>query len=216
MKKEKSPETPSHCVLGVASITRIRSFLEDSVNLPNPIDYPEHVPHFERWLARWQSEFGYSVDSVSRSAPREALALLAPILRTILRRLWAETDERQRTWYCFRLRDAGRGMIRRLEGWDGWYDCEQDWVSVRTVQKLTDEALLDVPALTLFEVAVYWAQLNAKAMLVCANPGCPAPYFFRAEKGQTHCSATCGDEARREAKRQWWRKNRGASRKLHC
>ena len=71
------------------------------------------------------------------------------------------------------------------------------------------DLLEDVPRISPFEAAVYWLQINQKLMVYCEGPVCPAPYFFRAEKGQKYCSPECADPARREAKLKWWNENRG-------
>jgi hypothetical protein len=140
--------------------------------------------------------------------PREELELFAPVVRTTLCRLWKERDARQRDWYCYRLRDAHRQMVRHLEGWHE----NPIWGGVKTPEKLLDYALQEVPRISPFEAAIYWLQLNPGLMLHCGNPLCEAPYFFRAEnaKKQTYCSPECADPARREAKLKWWKANRSA------
>ena len=125
-----SPGNATNRVLGILTVAEIKAFLMDCANLPNPIDYPDHRPHFERWLKRWQRLFRYKaevevqVDAEDRTedsyakwepvqVPREQLELFAPIVRTTLCRVWGERDARQRDWYCYRLRDAHRQMVRR-------------------------------------------------------------------------------------------------------
>jgi hypothetical protein len=45
---------------------------------------------------------------------------------------------------------------------------------------------------------------------ICANPSCPNPYFIRKRKTQKYCEAgPCVDQAQREQKRKWWKRNRG-------
>jgi len=138
--------------------------------------------------------------------PSEQLELFAPVVRTTLCRLWVEKDARQRDWFCYRLRDAHRQMVRYLEGW------EEDtlWGGADTPKRLTDYALQDVPRISPFEASIYWLQLNHTKMLRCANPLCEAPYFFRPEKSkrQTYCSPECADPARKGAKLKWWNENR--------
>jgi hypothetical protein len=41
----------------------------------------------------------------------------------------------------------------------------------------------------------------------CANPECPAPYFFVKRKNQRYCSEICAAPAQRELKRKWWAKH---------
>ena len=141
-----------------------------------------------------------------RQVPKEHLELFAVIVRTTLRRLWTEQDTRQRDWYCYRLRDVHRQMIRHLEGWLE----KTEWGSMDTPQRQLDYVLQQVPEVSPLEAAVYWLQINHTLMLHCANPLCEAPYFFKAEtaKRQVHCSPECADLARRAAKLKWWNENR--------
>jgi hypothetical protein len=206
--KPKSPEKQRDQVLGGMSTERIKAFLLDSVNLANPIDYPDHVPYFERWLKRWESLFTYSVEAeagkwIKLPIPPDDLKILAPVLRTTLCRMWSEPDSRQRDWYCYRLRDTHRQMVRNLEGWD----VEVYWGSAKTVQRLVDYALQEVPRNSPFEAAIYWAQNNQKLMLRCVNTMCAAPYFFRSEKGQKFCSQDCADSGRKKSKSRWWKES---------
>lgn len=207
--KRNSPQESANQVLGVMSVDDVMRFLLDSVNLPNPVDYPEHRPAFERWLRRWRGLFKYLVEDEGGKKhkvpiPDDQLELLAPILRTTLCRMWGERDTRQRDWYCYRLRDTHRLMVRTLEGWQE----DAHWGGYDTPKRLTDYALQDVPEISPFEAAIYWAQMNQKLMLYCEGPTCSAPYFFRSEKGQKYCSPECADPARREAKLKWWNANR--------
>lgn len=203
-----SPGNTVHKVLGTLTTEEIKRFLVECANLPNPIDYPEHRPHFERWLRRWTRLFTFqSPDGKHRTeqVPREHLEVFAPIVRTTLCRLWKEPDARQRDWYCYRLRDAHRQMIRHLEGWEEkpiWGE------ELETVNRLTDYALQDVPRACPFEAAMFWLQLNCGLMLYCDGLLCGAPYFFRTEKRQRYCSPECADPARRQAKLKWWNENR--------
>jgi hypothetical protein len=200
-----SPRIATDKVLGVMAAAEVRTFLVECANLPTPIDYPEHRPRFERWLKKWARMFAFRGEDTNgkretKEAPTEHLELFAPIVRATLRRLWHEQDQRQRDWYCYRLRDAHRQMVRHLEGWDE----RPTWGRSDTVKRLTDYALQDVPRVCAFEAALYWLQLNQSQMLVCADPSCPAPYFFRAEKRQRYCSPECADAPRRASKLRWW------------
>lgn len=146
-----------------------------------------------------------------RQVPKEHLESFAVIVRTTLRRLWTEQDTRQRDWYCYRLRDVHRQMIRHLEGWHE----NTEWGSKNTPQRQLDYVLQQVPEVSSFEAAIYWLQINYTLMLHCANPLCEAPYFFKADnaKRQVHCSPECADLARRAAKLKWWNANRKKSRR---
>jgi hypothetical protein len=166
------------------------------------------VPQFERWLKRWSGLFTYWAEDeegkrLKISVPREHLEVFAPVIRTTLCRLWGETNTRQRNWYCYRLRDAHRQMVRHLEGWES----DAVWGRADTLRRLMDYAMQDVPDVSPFEAAILWAQSNQTLRLRCAAPMCAAPYFFRSEKGQKFCSPECADTARREAKLRWWNKS---------
>jgi hypothetical protein len=55
----KSLENSRNKVLGVMSVEDIKNFLADCANLAEPVVYPEHRPHFERWLRRWRGLFSF-------------------------------------------------------------------------------------------------------------------------------------------------------------
>jgi hypothetical protein len=38
----------------------------------------------------------------------------------------------------------------------------------------------------------------------CPNPGCPAPYFIPAKRGQRYCALMCTADAQRSHKKKWW------------
>lgn len=230
----KSPETAADYVLGVLSVSDVRNLLMDCLNLPNPIDYPEHRPQFERWLKKWQRLFtfrGETEDGERRTmqVPRDQLERFAPKVRTALRRIWHEKDARQRDWYFYRIRDEYHRMVVRAENphlidiadpsaanrlfaLDRESQARRDDPAQRS-RFFEDcaagtELLEDVPRICPFEAAVYWLQVNQKLMVYCAGPMCAAPYFFRSEKGQRYCSPECADPARKEAKLKWWNENR--------
>ena len=143
--------------------------------------------------------------------PRKQLELFAAVVSTTLRRLWVEKDSRQRDWYCYRLRDVHRQMVRHLEGWEE----RPIWGGPDTPVRLTDYVLQEVPRVSPFEAAIYWLQLNYILMLHCANPLCDTPYFLRPAKSkrQDYCSPECADPARKAAKLKWWNENRKGQRK---
>ena len=66
--QQNSPEKRTDQVLGMLSVEKIKSFLMECLNLPNPIDYPEHRPQFERWLKRWQRLFTFRMEDGRRAA----------------------------------------------------------------------------------------------------------------------------------------------------
>jgi hypothetical protein len=57
-----------------------------------------------------------------------------------------------------------------------------------------------------FEQAILHLLNSADRALVCGNPDCPAPLFFRSRtnRRQRYCSPKCSGFGQREAKRKWW------------
>lgn len=227
-----SPKKSTHQILGTLSVKEIKPFLLECANLPNPIDYPDHRPYFERWLRRWQRIFMFERETEDGKRkpvqlPRGELERFVPLVRTTLCRIWVERDARQRDWYFYRLRDAYHQMIVQAE--------DPSLVTVATIasgdgikrlreleemsRHRRDDPIqrarffrhwmgLDdfqyAPGICPFESAIYWLQANQRLMLHCGGPMCAVPYFFRTERGQKFCSPECADPARREAKLRWW------------
>lgn len=204
----KSPAISGPSVLVKMTDKRIREFIGDTANLPNPLDYSDHAPQFGRWYARWGGLFTYRAEvkgarkSVyeERVVPVEDCGYFAAITRTSLNRMWSERGVSQYEWYCYRLRDAHRQMIRHLEGWGEVVK----WGGPKTPARFTDYDLTDAPPPSPFEAVALWLQKNRSSLMVCASPTCPAPYALRSEKAQKHCSPECADVARKAAKLRWW------------
>jgi len=68
---------------------------------------------------------------------------------------------------------------------------------------------LQPPDLNAFERVMFHFQRIADRALRCANPECPAPYFFAKKKNQRYCGSACSAFGKREQDKQWWRRNRG-------
>ena len=216
--KVKSSTKTQLDVLGGFSPVKFRRFLVDSANLPNPIDYPGHRSQFERWLSDWGRFFTFKVEIEIKSkvrdgqtrissgwkstpVPRENLAVLAPVVRTTLNRLWVETEARQRDWYIYRLRDAHRQMVRQLEDWGEMAMAE--WGKGNTISQLTDYVLQQIPEHSFFESAMCWLQRHQNLLRMCRGVGCDAPYFLRTGRRHVYCKP-CANIARRRAKLHWW------------
>ncbi|MBB5059090.1 hypothetical protein HDF16_003813 [Granulicella aggregans] len=237
--KLNSPENGANQCLGLITISEVRDFLMDSLNLPNPLDSPEQRGQLRRWLKKWQRLFTFHVEvgdgtQEESTISAEHLERFAPYLRTALRRIWHEADARQRDWYLYRLRDKHHHMIVRAEN-----PYLLSITATDTVKRLREfertscsrgddpsqrerffesmagaDLFEDVPRVSPFEAAVYWLQANQKLMVFCEGPECAAPYFFRAEKGQTYCSNECANVARKAAKLKWWNENRKAKSRI--
>jgi hypothetical protein len=117
------------------------------------------------------------------------------ILRIMLRGLWSEPDLRQREWRVFAIRNH-------------LYNLAQDPHSVKDPLAIFHPAkLFRIPPPTAFEQALLHFIKNTDKARYCANPECPAPYFFIKRKNQRYCSEICAAPAQRELKRKWWAEN---------
>lgn len=118
---------------------------------------------------------------------------------------WGERDIREREWYIFKLRELN------LKFADKYFNDEpklkilhlKEFSRTRTWSYRIDRA----PALTPFEQIMIYFQKSASRALRCANPDCPAPYFFNTKKGQIYCTEACAAFGQREAKKKWWANN---------
>jgi hypothetical protein len=230
-----SPEKAAHQALGILADDDIKKFLMECVNLPDPIGYPDHRLHFDRWLRKWQRLFTFKSEGEdgkwhTMEIPRERLELFVPKMQTALYRIWVEQDARQRDWYFYRLRDAYHHMIVRAENPYLFDITDKQGIKSLLQLERTSRArgddpgqrarfletwigadlFEDVPRICPFEAAMYWLQVNQRLMLRCGGPMCAAPYFFRTEKGQKYCSPECADPARKEAKLRWWNESQNS------
>jgi hypothetical protein len=114
-------------------------------------------------------------------------------LNRTLCNIWIEPDQRQKEWGLFAFRYA-------------LYKYEDETLTTdRLFGILLDPTKsFRIPPPTPFEQALsYLVKVGDKARY-CANPECPAPYFFVQRKNQRYCSEICAAPAQRELKRQWW------------
>ena len=75
-------------------------------------------------------------------------------------------------------------------------------------RRITESGMLvyPPPPMRPFEEVMYHFQLRSHYALHCANPGCPAPYFFKEDgvRTQRYCGEDCSHVARLESKGKWW------------
>jgi len=104
--------------------------------------------------------------------------------RDQLRAIWLTPDWRQREWRVFKLREAAASPPVAASSALIWWQTPPE-------MKPVDLVLLHL--LKAAERARY-----------CANPDCPAPYFFATRRSQKYCSNNCASPAQSEFKRRWW------------
>lgn len=114
-------------------------------------------------------------------------------LKQMLDDLWTEPDYRQKEWGVFAFRYAlykwGDNSLRKVDLFKILYEPEKRF---------------RVPPPTPFELALSYFLKAGDRARYCANPECPAPYFFVTRKNQRYCSEICAGPAQRELKRKWW------------
>jgi hypothetical protein len=116
---------------------------------------------------------------------------MLPSLQMVVCRLWIEPDVRQREWAAFIIRYH-------------LYTVAQDQSSEVDFLDTSSDRIPRIPPPTPFEQALVYLVKFADKARYCANPECPAPYFFAERKNQKYCSEICAAPAQRELKRQWW------------
>ena len=116
-------------------------------------------------------------------------------LRDKLRTLWDVPDRRIQEWILFKIREyflVGDPVL-----YQGY------------VQPFCFEipgSLLDPSPI---EQALFYLEKHLPRIKRCRNPGCSSPYFIAPRAFAKFCSPSCALPAQREAKRKWWRANRG-------
>lgn len=108
-------------------------------------------------------------------------------LRNIVRKVWVEPDLRTKRYGVFLLWNwaMAPGSL------DGLY------MGVPTMPTT-------LPPPSPFEQSLQYLLDFADLARYCANPDCPAPYFFAKRRSQRYCSDACAIPAQREFKRKWW------------
>ena len=117
-------------------------------------------------------------------------------VRALLRKAWDAPDIRHREWLVYKLRErywhwrkGASNLLSRISGKNeiAWSD--------------------DPPPLYEFERLMYHFHRIGDRARHCANPECPAPYYFTSKRGQRYCSSKCSAPAQRQAKLNWWREH---------
>lgn len=126
-------------------------------------------------------------------------AILA--FRRYLRSAWDASDQWQRDWHIFRMRQSFLSTTHQ----QAVINAGQRPLSAQELFELQDVP----PAPTPIDAVMYQFRRNESRLRHCPGDPCPAPYFFATKRGQRYCSEACALPAQREAKRLWWAANRG-------
>lgn len=157
----------------------------------------------KRFMAKYQVFFD-SIPTAVRSETAEWT--LTDAIQKFLRLAWDAPDLRSRLWFIFEARRAYHQItavipveyaLSQATG-DEWKRLAGEFTAINRA----------VPAMSPFEQVAFHFHLIAEKACHCANPECPAPYFFAAKKGQKYCTSKCSAPSQRDQKRRWWRENR--------
>lgn len=193
MKKKSSAEAREK-VLGVISPSSAEGFITELVNLPT--DFPGDdgselyaktvYDKYQRIAARYPDILRTKTPlSATRTLPQKLLQEWARQLKFA----WAR-DKRELDWTVYKMRDS-------------YSQADDPAHNIGAVLG----APAHVPRISAFEAAmVYFQTRLADRRLLCPNPTCEAPYFFKPKNKRTqkYCSPECSDHARRKSKLLWW------------
>jgi hypothetical protein len=118
-------------------------------------------------------------------------------LRDKLRNIWDIQDLRIKKWVLFKIREYF------LLGDPVLYQSDLQPFCFDIPGSLRDSSPI--------EEALIYLEKHLVRTKRCENPECANPYFIAPRVFAKFCSPTCALPAQREAKRKWWRANRGAA-----
>ena len=185
---------------------QLERFLVELANLQVDVDAARRFrerfaafipPHDEEWIAGLLENHEEIAEQIHRlpNITVEEMGENAWVatLKLMLNDLWAEPDLRQKEWGVFAFRYA-------LYKWG-----DRSLKGDNLFKILYDPAKrFRVPPPTPFELALSHLVKAGDRARYCANPECPAPYFFVTRKNQRYCSEICAAPAQRELNRKWW------------
>lgn len=180
---------------------QLEQFLVELANLQDDVDaakrfinrFAAFIPHDDEGLA------AIKIEGVARRVSElgwtgETLWVIT--LKLMLNDIWTEPDSRQKEWEVFVFRYA-------LYKWADRALTTDDLFKILSAPSKR----FRVPPPTPFEQALTYLVKAGDRARYCANPECPAPYFFVKRKNQRYCSEICAAPAQRELKRKWWAKH---------
>jgi hypothetical protein len=186
---------------------QLERFLVELANLQADLDAARRFrerfaafipPHDDEWMAgllNRDEEIARQVSRLSDTVTSEELGEAAWVvtLKEMLDDLWTEPDSRQKEWGVFAFRYALYKWSDRTLAGDNLFK-----ILYEPAKRFR------VPPPTPFEQALTYLVKAGDRARYCANPECPAPYFFVKRKNQRYCSEICAAPAQRELKRKWW------------
>ncbi|MGO9863041.1 MAG: hypothetical protein ACLPLR_05480 [Terriglobales bacterium] len=199
----KSSGKRGHQILGVLSEKRAVAFLTDCANLEST---PEKK---ESELLRLSKLYADIVPLPALHTHQLELSSALGFIALLLQKGWDAPPPRERVWFFRDAETYSRHLLAKAADRGMWmtgYPQSPGHTRVMTFHFVNPPAHP-----TLLEAAFYYLGQHVEHAQHCANPDCPAPYFFATKKGQKYCSPECAQPARRASKLRWWNENRAST-----
>jgi hypothetical protein len=94
--------------------------------------------------------------------------------------------------------------------WHAPTEREFEWYMVEVKSTMLNTQAPPPKQVSTLETVFAYFRRNWKTAHYCANPDCPAPYFF-ARRNQKFCSRDCSRPSQLESKRRFWHKHKRKS-----
>jgi hypothetical protein len=201
----KSSDKHGHQILGILSEKRAEAFLIDCANL-------ESTPQSkESDLLRLSTRYGDFVSCPVSSARRLELSSAFGFLALLLQKGWDAPTMRERVWFFRDAESFSRRLTAKDAEWGRW-DTHHKSPDYPATLRVITYTFVNPPAQpTPLEAVFHYLWQYTERAQHCANPECPAPYFFATKKSQKYCSPECAEPARRASKLRWWNENRAGT-----
>jgi hypothetical protein len=201
----KSSNKHDHQILGVLSEKRAKAFLLDCANL-------RYTPQDQdAAFLRLHTRYPDIVSDPALYTEQVVLISTFGFLSFLLRQGWDAPTLRGRAWY---FHDAESLCRLTTEAVGVWMDHHELPESSDRHPRITYYFTNPPTHATPLEAAFHYLGQQMEHALHCANPECPAPYFFATKKNQQYCSPECAEPARRASKLRWWNANRAGKPKI--
>jgi hypothetical protein len=198
----KSGEKHGHQILGVLSEKRAEAFLLDCANLEST---PQSKESDLRRLSKRYADF---VSCPARAAHRLELSSAFGFLALLLQKGWDAPTLRERVWFFRDAESFSRRLTAKDAEWGRWITGHASPDYPATTRVITYRFINPPAHPTALEAVFHYLWQHMERALHCANPECPAPYFFTTKKNQKYCSLECAQPAQRASKLRWWNDNR--------
>ena len=204
----KSSEKRGHQILGVLSEKHAQAFLTDCANLRRTPESDKDAGFCPPgWWARHPGIVPCPATSTGKMALNAALGFLSCLLQSG----WDAPTLRERAWFFQDAESFSRFLGAKDEERGLWGTSYLPDGSPDSCYSITYQYVKPPAQPTRLEAAFHYLGQHMEQALHCANPECPAPYFFATKKSQKYCSPECAQPAQRASKLRWWNDNRAGT-----